>query len=65
LIAVEIERVMHNGVVSSSEASSVAQIHFQYVPMMAAETANSLSLLDRAEAVAATLLGGSVIPTSR
>ena len=62
-IVAEIDRVMRDGVVSSSDISSGAEIHFQYVPMMTAETPNSLSLLDRAEAVAANLLGGPVLPT--
>src|SRR6185503_18286966 len=35
----------------------------QYVPMMTAETPVSLSLLDRAETVAAAVFGGPVIPT--
>jgi len=62
-IAIEIDHVMHDGAVSSLEASIGAGIRFQYVPMMTAETPNSLSLLDRAGAVAETLLGGPVIPT--
>ena len=63
LIASEIDRVMHEGLRNSFEASGSDEIKFQYVPMMTAETPGSLSLLDRTEAVAATLLGGSVIPT--
>jgi hypothetical protein len=62
-LAAEIDRVMHHGPVSLSEASGGAEIHFQYVPMMTAETPNSLALLDRTEVVAATFLGGPVLPT--
>lgn len=61
-LAAEIGRVMCDGLVSASRASS-SEIRFNYVPMMTAETPVSLSLLDRAEAVAATLLGGTVLPT--
>jgi ectoine hydroxylase-related dioxygenase (phytanoyl-CoA dioxygenase family) len=60
-LAAEIDRVMHDGLVS--HVSRAEEIQFQYVPMMTAETAVSLSLLDRIEAVAAGLLGGSVLPT--
>jgi len=63
LIASEIDRVMHEGLRNPFEALVGTEIHFQYVPMMTAETPGSLWLLDRTEAVAATLLGGSVIPT--
>jgi hypothetical protein len=59
-LAAEIDRVMRNGLVSCASGSA---IRFDYVPMMTAETPESLSLLDRAEAVAATLLGGTVLPT--
>jgi hypothetical protein len=38
------------------------QIQGQYVPMMSAETPHSLALLDEFQALAATLLGGSVLP---
>jgi hypothetical protein len=37
--------------------------HFEYVPMMTADTPESLSLLDRTAVVAEQLLGGPVIPT--
>lgn len=60
-LAAEIDRVMHDGLVS--DVSSSGEIRFQYVPMMTAGTPVSLSLLDRAEAVAAALLGGPVLPT--
>jgi len=60
-LAAEIDRVMHDGLFS--RVSSAEEIRFQYVPMMTAETAVSLSLLDRIEAVAADLLGRSVLPT--
>jgi Phytanoyl-CoA dioxygenase (PhyH) len=60
-LAVEIDRVMYDGLVT--DHSTLGEIHFQYVPMMTAKTPVSLSLLDRIEAVAAGLLGGSVLPT--
>jgi hypothetical protein len=60
-LAAEIDRVMADG--PGSRVSSGADIQFQYVPMMTAETPVSLSLLDRAETVAAALLGGAVLPT--
>lgn len=60
-LAAEIDRVLHHGLVS--RVSSAEKLRFQYVPMMTAETALSLSLLDRIEAVAADLLGRSVLPT--
>jgi len=63
LIATEIDQVMRNGPRSSFEVTRSEEIHFQYVPMMTAETPGSLSLLDRTETVAATLFGGSVLPT--
>jgi hypothetical protein len=63
LIAAEIDHVMQHGRKSSFEASPSAQIHFQYVPMMTAETPASLALLDRTETIAATLLASPVLPT--
>ncbi|HSE37186.1 MAG TPA: phytanoyl-CoA dioxygenase family protein [Blastocatellia bacterium] len=60
-LAAEIDRVMQDGLVS--HVSRTEEIHFQYVPMMTAQTAASLSLLDRIETVAVDLLGGSVLPT--
>jgi hypothetical protein len=60
-LAAEIEQVMRDGRVT--DASRGSEIHFQYVPMMTAKTPVSLSLLDRVEAVASALLGGSVLPT--
>ena len=47
----------------SSGVPERGDIRFQYVPMMTAETPVSLSLLDRAETVAAAVFGGPVIPT--
>ena len=61
-LAAEIDRVMHDGLVSSSDPSVGGEIRFRYLPMMTAETPVSLSLLDRLEAVAATFLGGPVLP---
>lgn len=63
LIAAEIDQVLRNGSRSSGEVTRGDAIHFQYVPMMTAETPASLQLLDRTEIVAATLLGGPVLPT--
>jgi hypothetical protein len=60
-LAAEIDRVLQDGLVS--RVSRAEEARFQYVPMMTAETAVSLSLLDRVEAVAAGLLGGPVLPT--
>ena len=60
-LAAEIDQVMHDGLVA--DVSRPGKIRFQYVPMMSARTPVSLSLLDRVEAVAAALLGGSVVPT--
>lgn len=63
LIAAEIDQVMRDGRRLSFEITHSAGIHFQYVPMMTAETPGSLWLLDRTETMAATLLGGPVLPT--
>lgn len=61
LLAAEIDRVMADG--PSPRVSSGGDIQFEYVPMMTAQTPVSLSLLDRAETVAADLFGGPVLPT--
>jgi len=63
LIAAEIDHVMQHGRKSSFKPSPSVQIHFQYVPMMTAETPASLALLDRTETIAATLFDSSVLPT--
>ena len=60
-LAAEIDSVMADGL--GADVSRSGDIRFQYVPMMTAETPVSLSLLDRAETVAAALLGGPVLPT--
>jgi hypothetical protein len=60
-LAAEIDQVMHDGLVA--DVSRTGEIRFQYVPMMTAKTPVSLSLLDRVEAVAGVVLGGSVLPT--
>ncbi|MFL6214045.1 MAG: phytanoyl-CoA dioxygenase family protein [Blastocatellia bacterium] len=60
-LAAEIDQVLHDGLVAGVARTGATR--FQYVPMMTAETPISLSLLDRLDAVAATLLGGSVLPT--
>src|SRR5262249_52352241 len=62
LIAAEIDQVMQHGR-KSSELSPNAQIHFQYVPMMTAQTPASLELLDRTETIASTLFDSPVLPT--
>jgi hypothetical protein len=56
LIAAEIDQVMRNGPRSSFEVTRGEEIHFQYVPMMTAETPGSLWLLDRTETVASNLV---------
>jgi Phytanoyl-CoA dioxygenase (PhyH) len=63
MLAEEIDRVLHDGAVSPEEAAGSGKIRFRYAPMMTAETPASLSLLERAGAVAADLLGGPVLPT--
>jgi hypothetical protein len=60
-LAAEIDQVMHDGLVA--DVSRTGGVRFRYVPMMTAKTPVSLSLLDRVEAVAATMLGGCVVPT--
>lgn len=60
-LAEEIDRVRQDGLVA--DVSRTGQFHFQYVPMMTAKTPVSLLLLDRVEALATALLGGSVLPT--
>ena len=60
-LAAEIDRVMADGIVRDVQRRG--DIRFQDVPMMTAETPVSLSLLDRAETVAAAVFGGPVIPT--
>src|SRR5262245_21722905 len=65
-LAAEIDRVMRDGLVSStfsSDAPGDGKIRFRYVPMMSAETPVSWSLLDQLAPVAVTLLGGPVLPT--
>lgn len=47
----------------SSPVSSYDGIHYQYVPMMTAQTPASLSLLDRTGLLAEEVLGGAVLPT--
>src|SRR5262249_32620664 len=58
----EIDRVMREGL-PSQNAMDYHGIRFQYVPMMTAETRVSLSLLDSAGALLATLLRASFLPT--
>lgn len=60
-LAAEIDDVMAEGL--GADVAGNGDIQFQYVPMMTAETPVSLSVLDRAEAVAAALLAGPVLPT--
>jgi phytanoyl-CoA dioxygenase PhyH len=61
-LAGEIVRAMRDGF-ASQRVTDYGGINFQYVPMMTAETPVSLSLLDRAGALAEALLGGPVLPT--
>jgi len=60
-LAAEIDKVMANGILR--DVPERGDIRFQYVPMMTAQTPVSLSLLDRAETVAAVVFGGPVLPT--
>ena len=60
-LAAEIDSVLADGL--CTRHSDVSGTRFQYVPMMTAQTPESLSLLDRAEQVAAALLEGPVLPT--
>jgi hypothetical protein len=62
-IATEIDSVMLHGQRPSFKESRGGDFQFQYVPMMTAETPGSLSLLDHTQTIAATLLGGPVLPT--
>ena len=62
-LSAEMDRVLHDAFKSSSPVSSYDGIHFQYLPMMTANTPESLSLLDRTAIIAERLLGGDVIPT--
>lgn len=59
-LAAEVDRVLAHGVRGTSRWGDM---RFQYVPMMTTQTPVSLALLDRAEAAAASLLGGPVLPT--
>jgi hypothetical protein len=59
----EMDRILHEAFSRSSPVSRYDGIHFQYVPMMTANTPVSLSLLDRTSTVAERLLAGPVIPT--
>jgi hypothetical protein len=61
-LADEIDRVLRPGS-ASQQVAHYSGLNFQYVPMMTAETPASLSLLDRAGALAEALLGGPVLPT--
>jgi hypothetical protein len=62
-LVAEVDRVLADGLRSAPAATRGDEMRFQYVPMMTAETPVSLSLLDRAGAVAEALLGGPVLPT--
>ncbi|MEO7329917.1 MAG: phytanoyl-CoA dioxygenase family protein [Minicystis sp.] len=62
-LSAEIDRVIREGLASSTGDLGSGEIRFRYVPMMNAETPVSLALLDRFEGVATALLGGPVIPT--
>jgi hypothetical protein len=60
-LVAELDRVMAEGILRDGPGRG--DIRFQHVPMMTAETPVSLSLLDRAETVAAAAFGGPVLPT--
>jgi hypothetical protein len=62
-LSVEMDRVLKDAFSSSAAVSRYDGIHFEYVPMMTANTPESLSLLDRTTVVAEQLLGGPVLPT--
>jgi len=62
-LSAEMDRVLQEAFSSSAPVSRYEGIHFQYVPMMTANTPVSLSLLDLTSIVAERLLGGPVIPT--
>ena len=62
-LAEEIDQVLDDGLLASSNVSHHGEIRFQYVPMMSATTPASLALLDRTALVASTLLGSAVLPT--
>ena len=62
-LALEVDRVLSDGLAASSDVSSYGGIRFQYVPMMSSTTPVSLALLDRTAEVASTLLDAAVIPT--
>jgi hypothetical protein len=62
-LSAEMDRILKDAFSSSTEVSRFGGIHFEYVPMMTADTPESLSLLDRTAVVAEQILGGAVIPT--
>jgi hypothetical protein len=62
-LSAEMDRILNEAFASSAPISRFQGIHFQYVPMMTADTPESLSLLDRTAIVAEQLLGGTIIPT--
>jgi Phytanoyl-CoA dioxygenase (PhyH) len=61
-LAKEIDQVMKRAF-PPQRVTNYSGIHFQYVPMMTAETPVSLSLLDRTSVLAEALLDGPVMPT--
>jgi hypothetical protein len=62
-LSAEMDRVLTDAFSSLVPVSRYEGIHFEYVPMMTANTPESLSLLDRTTVVAEQLLSGTVIPT--
>lgn len=62
-LSAEMDRVLKDAFSSTTPPSRYDGIHFEYVPMMTADTPESLSLLDRTAVVAEQLLRGPVIPT--
>lgn len=62
-LADEVDQALLQGLVRAPEVWHGEGARFQYVPMMTARTPLSLALLDRAETLATSLLGGPVLPT--
>jgi len=62
-LSAEMDRVLKEAFSSSVPVSRHDGHHFDYVPMMTADTPESLSLLDRTAVVAEQILSGPVIPT--
>lgn len=57
-LSAEMDRVLKDAFSASTPVSRFDGIHFEYVPMMTANTPESLSLLDPTAVVAEEILGG-------